>query len=30
VRDELDRHPLVERHESESVDGATVVYLGSA
>ena len=27
VRDELDRHPLVERRESESVDGATVVYL---
>ena len=30
VRDELDRHPLVERSESESVDGATVVYLDSA
>jgi DNA mismatch repair protein MutS2 len=30
VRDELERHPLVERHESESADGATVVYLGSA
>ena len=24
VRDELDGHPLVERHESESADGATV------
>jgi DNA mismatch repair protein MutS2 len=30
VRDELDRHPLVERRESESSDGATVVYLASA
>ena len=29
VRDELDRHPLVERRETESADGATVVYLGS-
>ena len=30
VRDELDRHPLVERSESESADGATVAYLESA
>ncbi len=30
VRDELDRHPLVERQESESADGATVAYLESA
>jgi DNA mismatch repair protein MutS2 len=30
VRDELDRHPLVERRESESADGATVAYLGTA
>jgi DNA mismatch repair protein MutS2 len=30
VRDELDRHPLVERRESESADGSTVVYLGSS
>jgi DNA mismatch repair protein MutS2 len=30
VRDELDRHPLVERRESESADGATVAYLESA
>ena len=29
VRDELDRHPLVERRESESTDGSTAVYLGS-
>jgi DNA mismatch repair protein MutS2 len=29
VRDELDRHPLVERRESESADGATVAYLES-
>ena len=29
VRDELDRHPLVERRETESADGATVAYLGS-
>jgi DNA mismatch repair protein MutS2 len=29
VRDELDRHPLVERRESESADGSTAVYLGS-
>jgi DNA mismatch repair protein MutS2 len=27
VRDELDRHPLVERREPESADGATVVHL---
>jgi DNA mismatch repair protein MutS2 len=27
VREELDRHPLVERHESESADGATVAHL---
>ena len=27
VRGELDRHPLVERHESESADGATVAHL---
>ncbi len=27
VRDELDRHPLVERRESESADGATVAHL---
>jgi DNA mismatch repair protein MutS2 len=27
VRDELDLHPLVERREAESVDGATVAYL---
>jgi DNA mismatch repair protein MutS2 len=27
VRDELTRHPLVERHESDSADGATVVRL---
>ena len=26
-RDELDRHPLVERRETESADGATVVHL---
>jgi DNA mismatch repair protein MutS2 len=29
VRDELDRHPLVERHASESADGATRVTLAS-
>ena len=29
VRNELDRHPLVERRETESADGATVAYLGS-
>ncbi len=29
VRDELDRHPLVERRTSESADGATVAYLAS-
>ncbi len=27
VRDELDRHPLVERREPESADGATIAYL---
>ena len=27
VRDELDRHPLVEARESDSADGATVVHL---
>ncbi|MFN2468276.1 MAG: Smr/MutS family protein [Gaiellaceae bacterium] len=27
VRDELARHPLVERHEPESADGATAVHL---
>src|SRR6185369_1964998 len=27
VRDELDRHPLVERRESDSGDGATVAHL---
>ena len=30
VRDELDRHPLVERRETESADGATVAHLASA
>ena len=29
VRDELDRHPLVERRDSESADGATVAYLSA-
>jgi DNA mismatch repair protein MutS2 len=29
VREELDRHPLVDRRESESADGATLAYLGS-
>ncbi len=29
VREELDRHPLVERRETESADGATVVHLAS-
>jgi DNA mismatch repair protein MutS2 len=29
VRDELDRHPLVARRESEAQDGATVAYLTS-
>jgi DNA mismatch repair protein MutS2 len=29
VRNELDSHPLVERRETESADGATVAYLGS-
>jgi hypothetical protein len=28
VRDELDAHPLVGSHESDSADGATVVQLG--
>jgi DNA mismatch repair protein MutS2 len=28
VRDELDRHPLVERHEPDADDGATVATLG--
>jgi DNA mismatch repair protein MutS2 len=28
VRDELERHPLVERRESDSADGATLVHLG--
>ncbi len=27
VREELDGHPLVERHESDSADGATVAHL---
>ncbi len=27
VRDELDRHPLVESQESDSADGATLVHL---
>jgi dsDNA-specific endonuclease/ATPase MutS2 len=27
VRDELSAHPLVERHESDSADGATLVTL---
>jgi len=27
VRDELDGHPLVDRHESDSVDGATIAHL---
>ena len=30
VRDELTGHPLVERHETESADGATVAHLASA
>ena len=29
VREELDRHPLVDRRASEAQDGATVVYLTS-
>ena len=29
VRDELTRHPLVDRHESDSADGATTAYLGT-
>ncbi len=28
VRDELDRHPLVDRRESEAQDGATLAHLG--
>ena len=28
VREELQRHPLVEHHEPDSADGATVVHLG--
>lgn len=28
VREELGRHPLVERHESDSADGATIAHLG--
>jgi DNA mismatch repair protein MutS2 len=27
VREELDRHPLVERREADSADGATIAYL---
>jgi DNA mismatch repair protein MutS2 len=27
VRDELDRHPLVERRETDSADGATLAHL---
>ena len=27
VREELDRHPLVERRETDSADGATIAYL---
>jgi dsDNA-specific endonuclease/ATPase MutS2 len=27
VRDELDGHPLVDRRESDSADGATVAHL---
>jgi DNA mismatch repair protein MutS2 len=30
VRDELGRHQLVERHEPDSADGATLVHLGGA
>ncbi len=30
VRDELGRHPLVERHESDSADGATIAHLGGS
>ena len=29
VREELNGHPLVERHESEASDGATLVHLGA-
>jgi DNA mismatch repair protein MutS2 len=29
VREELDRHPLVERRESESADGATLAHLAT-
>jgi DNA mismatch repair protein MutS2 len=27
VRDELGKHPLVDRHESDSADGATIAHL---
>jgi DNA mismatch repair protein MutS2 len=30
VREELARHPLVERHEPDSADGATLVHLGGS
>jgi DNA mismatch repair protein MutS2 len=30
VREELGRHPLVERHESDSADGATIAHLGGS
>ena len=30
VREELDHHPLVERREADSADGATVVHLAGA
>jgi len=30
VRDELGSHPLVDRHETDSADGATVVHLGES
>lgn len=30
VREELGRHPLVDRHESDSADGATIAHLGGA
>jgi DNA mismatch repair protein MutS2 len=30
VREELVRHPLVERHEPDSADGATLVHLGGS
>jgi DNA mismatch repair protein MutS2 len=29
IREELSGHPLVERSESDSADGATVVHLGA-